>query len=391
METDLLWVFLFAALSIGWMLGYHSKSIKKRPPSDYQEPPDIKHRLQLLFDSYADDSIDGFVQSLEVRPETLGIHISIGKHFRARGEVEKAILIHQNLMAHPELSSKASEAIVFELAKDYQVAGLLDRAESLLKQLSGSKQFALKSQKRLLDIYEHEKDWALAVEHGLKSSELKKNSGTAMRVAQYCCEMADEHLKENSIRDAVEKFEQAMAIDRSCIRAMLGSARLKVVNKEYELALNLLRKVPEVSPENTLLILPELLACTIETNSFDQHQKYLHYLLDETGQVPILLAIVESMLIQGDSERAIKFLLQRVKRSPSISSLDFAMNRLEMSQSDKADVLELIPGMLKKVRNDQVNYRCVQCGFSVTRLHWKCPSCKGWQSIKPVIEYEASS
>jgi len=190
MDIELVWVFLFLVLLIGWSLGFYAKSKLIKKEQTYESSPNIKHRLQLFFDSYSDESIDQFVYSLEVSPETFSTHISIGKHFRAQGEVEKAILIHQNLMSHPELPEQASESVIYELAKDYKKAGLLDRAESLLQQLSTSKQFGFKSVKLLLDVYEHERDWENAVSKGLEL-ELKKYPDMAIRVAQYCCEIAE--------------------------------------------------------------------------------------------------------------------------------------------------------------------------------------------------------
>lgn len=105
---------LLLAIAIGWLLGRNPQAFKKIQSA---ERPLNKHPLQLLFDSYNDEALDEFIHSLEVKPETLNLHLSIGKHFRQEGEVDKAILVHQNLLAHPQLSTKNSAPIIYELAK----------------------------------------------------------------------------------------------------------------------------------------------------------------------------------------------------------------------------------------------------------------------------------
>jgi len=390
MEASLLWLFLFIALSIGWLLGYHARNRKGDDSPNYSSPHNIKHRLQLLFDSYSDESIDRFVHSLDVNPETLSTHISIGKHFRAQGEVEKAILIHQNLMAHPELSDVASESIIYELAQDYKAAGLFDRAESLLEQLGDSRQFRFKSTALLLDIYEHEREWQNAVDKGFEV-ELKKHPNIALRVAQYCCEIAEEKLSLSLFREAVSFFRQALSIHKSCTRALLGLARIYIKQEDFSSSLSCIKQLAEISPESIVMALPMLLECTRETNSFEQHQAYLEKLLNETGQVPIMLAIVESMVAQGEQENACRFLLAQIKSSPSISALDafFELNPVERHlDADISDVMVKIVGRINKERS---LFRCGQCGFSGNQLHWMCPSCKGWQTIKPQVEYVHSS
>ena len=268
MEIELLWVLLFFSLTIAWLLGFYAQSKLINKAQTYKTSPNIKHRLQLLFDPYSDESIDQFVRSLEVNPETFSTHISIGKHFRAQGEVEKAILIHQNLMAHPELPQLASESVIYELAKDYKKAGLLDRAEALLQQLSTSKQYGLKSLKLLLNVYEDEKDWENAVSKGLEL-ELKKYPEIATRIAQYCCELAEIEQRSGQLFEVQRYYKQALTINKTCVRALIGLARLDIEQEEYGLALNNLKKVAIFSSSIVLRVIccANSSYCSFEGNS----------------------------------------------------------------------------------------------------------------------------
>lgn len=387
------WVVLLICaffLLLGGMIGYQFANKKKITSKQPVLHGDMKHRLQLLFDSYSDDSIERFIQSLKVTSDTLQLHISIGKHFRTQGEVDKAILVHQNLMSHPELSSKASENIIYELAKDYKAAGLFDRAQALLHQLKESKQFSLKSLKLLLDMHEVEKDWSSALSLASKI-DLKKHKDIALKVSQYYCELADLYLKEGLVRETLGAFKQALSIYKGCYRAHLGLAKFFYKNQDYAESIQHIKSIVVMSAEQIPSILPLLLDITKDTKTFQNHQQYLTKLLDDTGQVPVMLAIIDSMVAEGDAEKAAVFLYEHLKRSPSYTGLNCFFRLYSLSNYTPEDVVVLILSVLDMVKLESQDYRCGSCGFASLQLHWQCPGCKSWQTIKPVIEYETLS
>lgn len=388
MENGFFFLILLA-LAIGWTLGYFSRPKQKKNKDQHLPSDGMKQRLQLFFDSYSDESIDRFIHSLEVTAETLSLHISIGKHFRTQGEVEKAILVHQNLMAHPEINSKASESIIYELAKDYKAAGLFDRAQALLQQLKASRQFSVKSLKLLLDIHEVEKDWLAALKEADRI-DLKKHKDIALRVAQYYCEIADHNASKGLVREAILSYRQALSTFKDCYRAHYGLAVLAIKTQEYMHALQQLKLMITLSPAHISIVLPLLLKVTKATNSFEQHQHYLQRLMQETGQIPIMLAIVESMLEEGAQDKAASFLFDHLNQSPSLSGLSRLFKIDAFTQYSAEDILTLVSRVLDEISFEQDGFKCFSCGFTSSQLHWLCPSCKSWQSIKPVIEYEST-
>lgn len=386
----LFYIFCVVSLAIGWCLGYYSRPKPKESKPAIHYSGDMKHRLQLLFDSYSDETIERFIQSLDVTAETLSLHISIGKHFRIQGEVEKAILIHQNLMSHPELSSKSSEHIIYELAKDYKAAGLFDRAQALLHQLKNSKQFSVKSLKLLLDIHEAEKDWITALSEASRL-DLKRYRDMALRVSQYYCEIADDYLKENLLREAISNYREALSTYKGCFRAHLGLAKIYCNSGDYANTIHQLKLMIALSPENIKLALPLLLKATKATDSFENHQQYLIKLLNDTGQTPIVLAIIESMLEEGYSNKAGDFLFRHLKEQPSLVGLDSFFKLDSVASYAPEEVLTLVSKVLDSIHLDKNDYQCISCGFAGTHLHWLCPSCKSWQTMRPQIDFEKTT
>jgi len=161
MDIVLQWLLLTVAVAAGWFVG-RMGSTRERSKTPISDEESVKDRLQFLFTNYSDQAVENFVQSLAVNKETVGLHLSIGAHFRHKGETDRAILIHQNLLARPELPPRYSQQVTYELAIDYLNAGLLDRAEALLHQLMGDREYGRKSSLQLIELYQQEKEWGKA-------------------------------------------------------------------------------------------------------------------------------------------------------------------------------------------------------------------------------------
>jgi len=389
MELSAILLLLGAALALGWGLGFSARQRRYQETSGDRDTTAVKHRLQLLFDNYSDDALDRFVHSLDVNPETLSLHISIGKHFRAEGEVEKAIFIHQNLMSHPELPKVQSEPVVYELAKDYKAAGLFDRAEALLKQLVDSKAFGDKSKKLLLDVLELEKDWEQAVDTGLEI-DFRKHPEVRIRVAQYCCEMAEIAQSNGDHIEARRNLGRALSTDKSCARAHLCLASLYIEQERYRDAIQQVKLLVSLAPEYFTLAQPILLQCTELTNSFVRYREYLMQVYRETGQVNVMLAVFDSYMSEGLESEACDYLEQQTVENPSLPALEALLGSRIKTIEGKGDrIWSSLADVIRKIQQERPRFCCTNCGFAGQQLHWMCPSCKSWETVKPFIEYDS--
>lgn len=385
MQEELLLAFLFIALAVGWAMGVSMRfsKTKKSEPVTYESK---KHRLQLLFDTYSDEALDSFINSLEVNRETLGLHISIGKHFRTEGEVEKAIFIHQNLMSHPEFSRYETEPVVYELAKDYKAAGLFDRAESLLEQLLSSKNFTKKSRQLLLDVYELEKEWLKAAELG-EGFDYKRDPTIRTRVSHYWCELAEDCEAQNNMLEALRFYKRALKVHPHCVRANLALAKHSIAGGELRSAIQRLRTVVSDSPEFFEVALPQLWACTEQTGSYESFRNYLNKVYAETGNVNVLLAIFEAYLQENKIDEGFAYLERETLHYPSLSAVNALMQASVDKETRRLDGLwSVLTDVIGRIRDSIPPYRCEHCGFSGKTLHWMCPSCKSWETTKPYSE-----
>src|SRR3990167_1046957 len=184
------WVLLYLiSILIAWALGYFMR-LKEMPGRKFMLPRDYLVGLNFLLNEETDKAVDVFIKMLEVDSDTVETHLAVGKLFRRRGEVDRAIRIHQNLIARPQLEKNYREQSLFELGQDYLSAGMLDRAERVFLELVNAKSHAAQALKILIDIYQQERDWLNAIDMAERYESATRQNMQPV-IAHYYCELAD--------------------------------------------------------------------------------------------------------------------------------------------------------------------------------------------------------
>jgi len=212
-ELNLLWLLLPVAALSGWWIGWRTRNSKIKHTSKLLHPEYFKG-LNFVLNEQPDKAIEVFIRMLEVDSETVETHLALGNLFRRRGEVDRAIRIHQNLIARPTLSREQRTHAVLELGMDYMRSGLLDRAEGLFLELIDSGSHLNQAYTELLEVYQQEKDWERAINIARKLEAVSVDSSSSI-IAQFYCEGADAALKEGNVRVVKEQLRRAMRFDKN--------------------------------------------------------------------------------------------------------------------------------------------------------------------------------
>ena len=200
----------------GWALRSTRSDVRERIPSTCHRR--TSKGLNFLLNEQPDKAIEVFTHVLEVNSETVETHLALGNLFRRRGEVERAIRIHQNLIARPTLDKEQRSHALLELGQDYLKAGLFDRAENLFLELAEIRLHSEQALRLLLRIYQQEKEWDKAISSARK---LARFSGENMNnvVAHYNCELAELAYANKDYSAARAFVREALSSDRKCVRA----------------------------------------------------------------------------------------------------------------------------------------------------------------------------
>ena len=389
---------LFFAVGIGWFLGrrsLHAPSLRSELPSQYYRG------LNFLLDGRPDVAVDAFINALEVNSDTLETHIALGNLLRKRGEVDRAIRIHQNLLARPSLSQEHIHLAHLELARDYVSAGLLDRAERLLLDLvEEAPEQRLVARRHLLDVYQSERDWSQAIKIAiellpkkkiLKTSPNLKERGQAVAIvlAHYYCELAFQKKSSGELSLSRELLNKAIFHDRYCVRALIQLGEIELMSGRPIEAIKSLKKIREFAPEfisETIFLLRDAFAKAGQTDTITN---YLRECYKSHPNPTIALEIAEDLLLEEGSESAREFLYKELREHPSLGGLSKLIKlqpaNLKGNIGRNLDQLLNLVDILIKQRT---KYRCDHCGFSGHQLHWYCPGCKYWGTVRPLHSEE---
>ncbi|RMX18342.1 lipopolysaccharide assembly protein LapB [Legionella jordanis] len=341
--------------------------------------------LNYLLNEQPDKAVDIFIKLLEVDSDTVETHLALGSLFRRRGEVDRAIRIHQNLIARPQLSLRERKEALMALGQDYMSAGLFDRAERIFLEVvelgGGSETCSLQG---LLAIYQQEKAWEKALDVA-KKLELSLGQSMHTQAAHYYCEIAAQALKSNAFEKAQNAIKQAFMVDKMCVRASLMQASLDMQMGRYKQAIRSLKRVPEQDPEFLSEIIEPLVACHRELDSMDECIDHLQQTLTEHPRASTIFVIGEFLRNHKSVDVAIDFVSDKLGTHPSIRGLNrLIFWHLETAHGKVREKLQMLYDITSKFLDNKPIYRCGQCGFGGKHLHWHCPSCKQWGRMKPV-------
>ncbi len=384
MMTHAAWLLLIpAAAAAGWLAGRRGGEIKggvriSRLSNTYFRG------LNYLLNEQQDKAIEIFLQIAEVDKETIETQFTLGHLFRRRGEVDRAIRLHQSLVARNGLNEEQRTRAVLALGEDYMRAGVLDRAETLFTDLVQMGVHAPQALRQLISIYQAERDWDKAIEHAVQ---YEKASGEQMGrvIAHFHCELAEKARLENRIDLVREQIGLAYSADSHCVRAGVIEGRLELAEGNDAAAIRAFERVARHDIEFLPEILAPLLACYERRGETARARGFLQEMIEHYPGVAPVLALAQ--LVQRDEgiDKAQAFLTRQLQQRPSVRGeaalIDLSITNPGDDPGESLRVLKQITDQMVVRTN---SYRCQHCGFGARAHHWQCPSCKNWGSIKPL-------
>jgi lipopolysaccharide biosynthesis regulator YciM len=380
---DLIWFLLPVAAAFGWFAAKRSKG-KAGSCSDSILGADYIKGLNYLLNEQQDKAIDVFIRMLEVNSDTVETHLALGNLFRKRGEVDRAIRIHQNLIARSSLNPEQRSDAMLELGQDYMKAGLFDRAEGLFRELIDNNVHLSTVLPLLLDIYQQEKDWDNAIGIAGQMGFVGEQPAKSV-IAQFYCELAENARAREDVDDANRLLKKASEYSPHCARARLIQANIARQRGDYQLALEAYEQVAERDIELLPEILDDMHGCHEELGTKDAFIEYLHEAIIRYAGISPVLALTDIMRSEEGSESAARFIAGELGKRPSVRGLSRFID-LSLSRSEGAahENLLILKNMTDQLLENKPVYKCCECGFYGKALHWQCPGCKHWNTIKPI-------
>jgi lipopolysaccharide biosynthesis regulator YciM len=339
--------------------------------------------LNFLLNEQPDKAIEAFIEVVKVDPETIELHFALGSLFRRRGEYDRAIRMHQNLLERTDLGAEQKLTALSELGEDYLKAGILDRAEEVFKKLEHSAHAAA-ARTHLLEIYEQEKDWARAIDMA-RSLSAAAAEPRSRDVAQYLCELAASEAAQSRPDAARRHLEAALEANRKCVRASLQLGDLERNSNNVDKAVEHWKRIESQDPAYLALAAQRLVEVHREAGKVEEGLRLLAGYLERYPSLDLLDTVFQQTLDAHGAEAAYALVRDELRRNPTLLGLDRLLEAqiIAATSAERRRDLELVRNLVHGHTRRLARYRCENCGFKARQFHWRCPACGGWETYPP--------
>lgn len=381
MELELWWLLGIPVLfGLGWLAA--RVDIRQLVAESRTLPRGYFKGLNLLLNDQPDKAIDAFIEIVRLDPESADMHFALGNLFRRRGETERAIRVHQNLLARPDLPQEQKEHAEYELGIDYLKAGLLDRAEETFNRLING-QYGAQARRALLEIFQREKEWPRAIEAALGLQE----SGAGSRqkeIAQFYCEMAQDALVHLHVDEALQLLDKSLAADRNNVRATLLTGDAQLAKDDVEGALLTWRRVEQISVPHTALVAQRMMDGYRKAGRPQEGVNLLKSYLEQASSIDLLEVVYKEVMELHGVAEAKELVVNELRRTPTLLGLDRLLEaRLVDAPASIVSELSMVKNLVHGYTQKLARYQCSHCGFKARQFYWQCPGCSRWETYPP--------
>lgn len=385
--------FLFLLLPIAFYSGWQSarKRYKKRNQPQRQNKPLVKG-INYLLNEEPDKALAFFIRHPDIDEYTAETFLLLGNSFRNRGEIDRALKVHQNLVARPNLNASQRQAAMFALGEDFLAAGMLDKAEKVFKELLQKKPDDKAAFKPLREIYEQLRQWQQAID--IAHGEVDESIAKKRLIAHYHCEIAENELKKGNLYNVEKQIKLAAKHDKAFVRVNVLKGDVAYYEEKLVKARKIYFEVIKQEPYLLGMLFPKLLKLAEKTADFSKLYDFLfnHYRKTQDDvSLESLLTIANSQptyfLDNGKNE--VKSVIEaelannKLGLKTILQSLDVLMRVHDERPALKQDLMLLRTALLNHMKG-MLSFQCQHCGYKMDEFQWRCPVCRHWDTIAKV-------
>jgi lipopolysaccharide biosynthesis regulator YciM len=381
MEFEIWWLLgIPVFFGLGWIAA--RVDVKQLVSESRSLPRGYFKGLNFLLNEQPDKAIDAFIEIVQLDPETAEMHFALGNLFRRRGETERAIRVHQNLLSRPDLPIEQQVHAQYELGMDYLKAGLLDRAEETFNLLVDT-QYGVQARRALLEIFQREKEWrrAITAAEGLQES----GAGAQHKeIAQFYCELAQDALVHMQPADAMQLLDKALQADRKSVRATMLYGDAQTAQGDVEAALKTWRRVEQQSVPHVALVAARLMDGYRKVNRAQEGVNLLRSYLSEASSIDLIEVVFKAVIELNGVDAAKQLVVEELRRNPTLLGLDKLLEaRLMDAPANVWEELSMVKNLVHGYTQKLARYQCSHCGFKARQYYWQCPGCSKWETYPP--------
>lgn len=381
---ELLFLLLPVAAAYGWYMGRRSAQQTKQDEAN-RLSRDYVAGVNFLLSNQQDKAVDLFLDMLKEDTGTVEAHLTLGNLFRSRGEVDRAIRIHQTLMESASLSYDQRLLAVQQLGRDYMAAGMYDRAEDMFNQLVDETDFRVGALQQLLQIYQATSEWQKAIDVAERLVKLGKDRQRG-EIAHFYCELALQQMGNDDMDRAMALLKKGAAADRTSPRVSIMMGRVLMAKGDYSKAVESLLRVIDQDKELVSETLEMLQTCYLQLGKNAEWAEFLTRCVEENVGATADLMLAEIIDQREGQDQAQVAVTRQLQRHPTMrvfhKLMDYHLHDAEEGRAKES--LMALRDMVGEQIRSKPRYRCQKCGFTAYTMYWHCPSCRAWSTVKPI-------
>lgn len=398
---EYIWILLPIGLLIGWFAAKKDIAKKQR----------FLHYLNLryLLEDQKGKEYDELIYDLPLdnEEEILEFSLLLGDVFRRRGEIDKAINLHETLVRQAQNRALKTKAY-YSLAEDFLSAGILNQAEEMFREVvhkeegnRGETSLGRAAKLKLTHLYKQQRDWLQALA-ALETIE-QKDKAILAEMAHFYCELATEEINNNSEgylslqnKNSSDEYltderihlwlDKALEADPQCVRATLIKGHLALLEGALEKALQTLLYIEEQNSRLVPIITPMVYTLAFRLHKPEFFSQWLDKkLVSPSRHFSFVLWKTHLLVKEASFKSAIAYLEAVLRVEHNLKGL-LLLNKLKFNADRKEESLLIYEKILHEAIDTYTNYQCDHCGFRSKTLQWNCPSCNQFNTNRPVSD-----
>jgi len=350
-----------------------------------RESPHYILGLNFLVANQIDLAIEELTRAASVDPDALEVHMILGNLHREKGQVGKAINVHQSLLQRPRLNRLEHAYVLLCLGLDYKRGGFVDRALEAFTEvlrLDPKNEYALMNLQKL---HEEQHQWTEAYDTRERLSQLAATDARSQSQAILAFlenEIGLEAFRRRDCAEAARRFGAAIALDASAVPAYINLGDVRAAEGDERGAAEIWEKLVDVSPDRAYLAFDRLEALGRRTGHPERFTRLCRRLIDENLQDwRARLALSRHLAAAGQPREALDLLFAALVQNPHALSIHQAIWRALGQLHHPAALVDRYGELTEHAVFYLDPHVCVRCRYRSTELLWQCPHCHDWNTF----------
>jgi len=308
----------------------------------------------------------------------------LGNLYREKGQVGRAIHMHQKLLQRPNLTTIEHAYVLLCLGLDFKRGGFLDRAletfDEVLR-LDSNNRYALLNLEKL---YEEQHQWELAHNAREKAMELDNNDarGNKPILAFLKNELGLVAQQQQKSVEAKQHFETAIELSEQTVPAYLHLGDAQLISGDIAGAAVTWERLVDVAPDRAYLVFDRLSELYSRLGSSNKFQTLCQNLIHTNKKDwRARLALGRHLLEQKDAGNALEILFEAIIYNPHSLSIHQTIWNSLIELELQTNLVKRYMELTKKSIFYLDPHICMQCRYRSTELLWQCPNCHEWNTF----------